>query len=185
MFYGRERQIWGLGVQMDMPTFLEGFNFGAGATSGVDGFLVLLGRSVGGLLADHHRFPVLRDRSDSCHISRCLPLPLFLLVLALLLPRAVAYRACNEGLERGYIYIYVYLKESLGHTVLVSQDPSTACVPRVRWRVDLFGSTIWIEKFGLGLIWVWSLFIFFLGNLSLISLARFSEFGCMQDFRLL
>lgn len=48
-------------------TLLDSLDLGAHATGGVDGFLVLLGGGVERLLPDHHRFPVLRQRSDSCH----------------------------------------------------------------------------------------------------------------------
>ena len=40
-------------------TFFKGFDLGTGAASGVDGFLVLLGSSVGGFLADHNWLPFL------------------------------------------------------------------------------------------------------------------------------
>ena len=52
-------------VKREKLAFFEGFDLGAGAASGVDGFLVFLGSGVRGLLADHHWLPVLRDRSDS------------------------------------------------------------------------------------------------------------------------
>lgn len=48
-------------------TFSDGFDIGAGTTSGVDGFLVALGGGVRGSLSDHHRLPILRHRSNSCH----------------------------------------------------------------------------------------------------------------------
>lgn len=57
-------------------TFPDGFDLGAGATGGVDGFLVLASGGGWRLLADHHGLPVLRYPT---HLSLCLSLtPTFL-----------------------------------------------------------------------------------------------------------
>ena len=55
-------------VEERKQTFSDGFDIGAGSTSGVDGFLVALGGGVRGSLSDHHRLPILRHRSNSCHM---------------------------------------------------------------------------------------------------------------------
>lgn len=54
-------------VEERKQTFSDGFDISAGSTSGVDGFLVALGGGVRGSLSDHHRLPILRHRSNSCH----------------------------------------------------------------------------------------------------------------------
>lgn len=54
-------------------TFLDGFDLGAGAAGGVDGFLVLLRGGAGSFLADDNGLPILAYGTDSCHfLSRSL-----------------------------------------------------------------------------------------------------------------
>lgn len=49
-------------------TFLDGLDIGAGATGGVDGFLVLLGGGGGSFLTEDDGFPILRKRAHSRHV---------------------------------------------------------------------------------------------------------------------